>query len=473
MRWPDTWIDPALIGLVKGTAIDYLLMSKRDDLAAVRARAQQEGIRVADPDAAPAGVEIVKGAWPGVQMSFGRGGGRRRGGGADAAGGDASGGGGRGSGGDVPGGGAGRGAGRGFGDAGGGGGRGFGGDVPGGGGPGFGSGSAGGGASSGPTGVPWVDSNGWAVRLSRTLHPESAVWVNAAPAERAFITASSYLIAIADSAAYGGRWIISLDAPLAKDLAAGTSGSLATWKSLTAAAAFFAAHKAWADYLPVGLVGVVSDFTGDNEFFSHELLNLMARAGLQYRLVLKDKVTAASFQSLRAVSYTDETPPSPDLRKQVLAFVQAGGMLIASPKWGEVAGTPVAGAERPGFSVRALGKGRIAVADEAPVDPFSWAADAAVLVSHRYDLVRFWNGGAAGSYYTMAPGGKQALVHLLFYAARGPDAATVRVAGRYRAARASTVSEPQVAKLEMEAQGDAVEVHLPQVSQYVALELDV
>jgi len=305
------------------------------------------------------------------------------------------------------------------------------------------------------------------------MHPESAVWVNAVPAERAFITASSYLIAIADSAAYGGRWIVSLDAPLAKDLAAGTSGSLATWKSLTAAAGFFAAHKTWPDYLPVGLVGVVSDFTGDNEFFSHELLNLMARAGLQYRLVLKDKVSATSFQSLRAVSYTDETPPSADLRKQILAFVQAGGMLIASPKWGEVPGTPVAGAERPGYSVRALGKGRIAVADDAPADPFSWAADAAVLVSHRYDLVRFWNGGAAGSYYTMAPGGKQALVHLLFYAARGPDAATVRVAGRYRAARASTVTEPQVAKLEMEAQGDAVEVHLPQVSQYVALELDV
>jgi len=465
MRWPDTWIDPALIGLVKGTAIDYLLMSKRDDLAAVRARAQQEGIRVADPEAAPAGVEMVKGAWPGVQMSFGRGGGRRRGGGGaggDGAGGDASGGGGRG-----------------FGDAGGGGnasggsGRGVGGDASDRGGRGLGSDAPAGGVSSGPTGVPWVDSNGWAVRLSRTMHPQSAVWVNAAPAERAFITASSYLIAIADSAAYGGRWIISLDAPLAKDLAAGTSGSLATWKGLTAAAGFFAAHKAWPDYLPLGLVGVVSDFTGDNEFFSHELLNLMARAGLQYRLVLKDKVSAASFQSLRAVSYTDETPPSADLRKQVLAFVQAGGMLIASPKWGEVAGTPVAGAERPGFSVRALGKGRIAVAGDAPVDPFSWAADAAVLVSHRYDLVRFWNGGAAGSYYTMAPGGKQALVHLLFYAARGPDAATVRIAGRYRAARASTVTEPQVAKLEMEAQGDAVEVHLPLVPQYVALELDV
>jgi hypothetical protein len=404
MRWPDTWKDPALLGLVKGTAIDCLLISKGDELAAVRSQAQQDGIQVADPDAAPAGVEIVKGAWPGVQMGLGRGGG---------------------------------------------------------------------GAGAGPTGVPWVDSNGWNIRLNRTLHPQAAVWMNAPPPERAFITANSYLIAIADSAAYGGRWIVSLDAPLAAGLAAGRPESLATWKSLTAAAGFFAAHQTWPDYVPKATVGVVSDFGGDNEFFSHELLNLMGRAGLHYRLLLKDKVSASSFESLRAVSYTDETPPSDDLRQKILAFVEDGGMLIASPKWGEVAGTPVAGAQRPGFSVRPMGKGRIAVADAAPVDPFSWAADAAVLVSHRYDLVRFWNGGAACAFYTMAPDLKQALVHLLFYAARGPDAATVRVAGRYRAARASTVDQPQVVNLAMQAQGDAVEVHLPPVSQYVALELDV
>jgi hypothetical protein len=403
MRWPDNWKDAALLDLLKGTAIDCLLIAKGDELAAVRARAQQAGIQVADPDAAPAGVRIVKGAWPGVQM--GRGGG--------------------------------------------------------------------GGASSGPTGVPWVDSNGWCVRLNRTLHPGDAVWVNAPPAERAFVTADSYLIAIADSAAYGGRWILSLDAPLAAGLAARRPESLTTWNKVTAAAGFFAAHKAWADYQPKAVVGVVSDFTGDNEFFSNELLNLMGRAGLHYRLLPKDKVSASSFESLRAVSYTDSTPPGADLRKQILAFVQAGGMLIATPKWGEAAGTPETTGQRPGFTVRALGKGRIALADAAPEDPFSWAADATLLVSHRYDLVRFWNGGAACSFYTVAPDRKQALVHLLFYAMRGPDAATVRIAGRYRAARASTVTEPQVANLIMQAQGDAVEVQLPPVSQYVALELDV
>src|SRR3954452_16265185 len=44
---------------------------------------------------------------------------------------------------------------------------------------------AGGGASAGPTGVPWVNSNGWAIRLANAIHPATAVWVEAPPAENA------------------------------------------------------------------------------------------------------------------------------------------------------------------------------------------------------------------------------------------------------------------------------------------------
>src|SRR4051794_30721630 len=36
-------------------------------------------------------------------------------------------------------------------------------------------------SSAGPTGVAWVNSNGWAVRLAAALHPDSAIWVQAAP----------------------------------------------------------------------------------------------------------------------------------------------------------------------------------------------------------------------------------------------------------------------------------------------------
>ncbi len=72
-----------------------------------------------------------------------------------------------------------------------------------------------------------------------------------------------------------------------------------------------------------------------------------------------------------------------------------------------------------------------------------------------------------------SPDRKRAMVHLLFYANRGPDAASVRVSGKYRAARISTADAPAPRSVEMVFQREAVEVHLPQVSQYVALELEV
>jgi hypothetical protein len=160
------------------------------------------------------------------------------------------------------------------------------------------------------------------------------------------------------------------------------------------------------------------------------------------------------------------------LRKQILGFVEAGGLLITTPVWGAVPAGPAKNAVVPDYSERPLGKGRVAMAKEAPDDPYALANDSVVLVSHRYDIVRCFNSGAFSSYYTMAPGRGKAVVHLLFYADRGPDAASVRVTGRWRRAAISTIDEPAVRPVEMETLKDAVEVHLPQVSQYVALQLE-
>jgi hypothetical protein len=113
------------------------------------------------------------------------------------------------------------------------------------------------------------------------------------------------------------------------------------------------------------------------------------------------------------------------------------------------------------------------VAVAGPDDAYLWANESVVMVSHRYDLVRLWNCGAAGSFCSQAPDGRQALVHLLFYANRGPDSASVRIAGRYRAARMYTVDHPAALKVEWAPQAGGVEIHLPPVSQYVALELDI
>jgi hypothetical protein len=328
---------------------------------------------------------------------------------------------------------------------------------------------SGGAPSGGPTGVPWVDSNGWSVRLAAAMNPQRAVWVDAAPPANFRLPAGSYLTAIADSAAHGGRWIINLDPQLAEGIAGASANMLGTWRSIAAAAGFFAAHQEWSTYAPAAVAAVVSDFTGDNEFFSRELLNLLARAGLHYRIVLKN--AAISFAGLRAAIYADAAPPSTDLRAQFLSFVQSGGLLITVPKWGDAPGTLAKTDTHPRYVIREFGKGRIAMAKETPGDPYEMANDATEIISHRHDLVRFWNGGATGSYCAMAPGGKSAVAHLLFYSNRGPDMASVRIAGPYRRAEVATVDNPRMPNVEVQLQKDALELHLPQVPQYVAVEL--
>lgn len=402
MRWPGAWKTPSALSLLKGTAVNCLLVERSADLQAVVTQAKQAGLAVAEAASPPAGVRIVQGEWPGVQMS--------RSGGADRA-------------------------------------------------------------SAGPTGAPWVDSNGWKVRLEAALHPGAAVWVDAVP-KAPRVVAGAYQLAVADAAAHGGRWILSLDDQLATGIADQKPEALDTWKNVAGAAGFFASHKTWSDYLPEAVIGVISSFAGDNEFMGQELLNLLARANQQYRIIVKTKTSESSWSGLRAVLYADAEPPAPDLRKQILAFVEAGGLLIAGPKWGTPPGTPAREEAHPRYSELAIGKGRVALARSDPDDPYILANDSVLLVSHRHDLLRFWNGGAVGSCLTAAPDRKRALAHLLFYANRGPDAASVRVAGRYRAASLWTLDRPAPRRLEIELQKDAVELHLPQVSQYAAAELE-
>ena len=325
-------------------------------------------------------------------------------------------------------------------------------------------------ASAGPTGNPWVDSNGWKIRLESVRHPGARVWVDVRPKDSVF--AESYPLALADSAVYGGRWIISLDDPFAADVALGKAKALASWKQIAAAAKFFDDRKAWSANTPEAVVGIISDFAGDNEYMGGELLNLVARTNQQYRVLLKNKLSPASFAHLKAVIYADVAAPGPAVRNSIMAFVQAGGLLITHPKWGLAPGFRAANQDNERYIWRTSGKGRIAFAKAEFDDPWVIAQESVLLVSHRYDLLRFWNGGSVGSYFTMAPDRKRAFVHMLFYANRGPEESGVRVAGNYRSGKLWTL-DGKSSGIDMVPQKDAVELHLPAVSQYAAAELEV
>jgi hypothetical protein len=320
---------------------------------------------------------------------------------------------------------------------------------------------------AGPTGTAWVSSNGWEVRLESALRPGTQVWIDAEPEGFRRMRADAYVVAFADSAAYGGRWVITLDERMAAGVASGDAESLKIWKRLAETADLFARNRDWAAYSPAALVGIVSNFAGRN-LANQELLNLLTRAGQQYRIVLKKGPLELS--GLRAVIYGDADAPSTEVRERILSFVRAGGLLITGPIWGEV-GDPVAD-QHPRYRSRKLGEGRIAISKAKENDPYLLANDSIVLVSHRYDLVRLWNTGSAGSYLTVSPDGRKGLAHLLFYANEGPDSATVRIAGSYTKARMATVGSAELQSVPVELQKGAIEVHLPPVSQYIALELE-
>ena len=449
MRWPAEWRDPAMLDLLKGTPLGCLLLPSTEGYQNVIERAQQLDITTCDINRPPAGVEprteLVKGEWPGIRMTPGQGD-----------------------------------------------------------------------ASAGPTGAPWIDSNGWLVRLTRAREPGATVWVAAdPPPHNEIVPLSRHLVAVADGAAHGGCWVVTLDKDLADGLAARKPGSLDSWKKLMAAVAFFQAHTEWSAWPVDAVLSVVSSFSGDNEFFSHELLNLMARTNISYGMVETAALRPEALRGLRAALYPDAQPPPAEVRQALLGFAERGGLLIAGPKSGMMTGDPEAGAgqtgglslgelrspagpggpartggsapqkwpdssgqagglSHPRYEMRRFGKGRIAMAYKQPEDPYEMAQDAQILLSHRYDLLRFFNGFLLGGYSTVSPDGKRRLAHIVNYGggADDDDPATARIAGRFRAAKLWSCDHAEARRLDMAPQKEAVEVPLPGLAVYGGVELE-
>jgi hypothetical protein len=321
-------------------------------------------------------------------------------------------------------------------------------------------------ADAGPTGAPWIDANYWRVQIAQTLHPGKPVWVAASPPEKSRIAVpDSYILALADAAAAGGRWIVEFSEAHAGQIAGGPR----LWDGVERALAFFDVHAQWKNYRPAAALAVLSDFSADNEFLASEIVNLAARQHQPVRVLLKRDFREASLGGLKAVVYADAEAPEPATRKALLAFAAAGGVVVAGPSWGQARPQE----PHPHYRVERLGKGKVAIASGAFDDPYLIASDAQILMSHRHDPVRFWNAGSLGSYYTASADGRGAVLHLFnFSSRRRDDAVTAWFARPYRAARWWRIGAPEPETLEPVSQAGGVELRLPPVPVYAAIDLE-
>lgn len=323
---------------------------------------------------------------------------------------------------------------------------------------------------AGPTGVPWVDSNGWRCLLARVKAPGETPWVMVPPPKNTSVRAEAYAVAIADAAAHGGRWVVDLDATTLEGLGKGSAAAMETWKTITRALAFFQRERAAAEFPPVANFGVVSDFAGENEFAAGEMLNLAARRPLSYTIVERTRATPQSIAGLKGVAWMDAQLPDAAMEKALREFVSGGGLLIAPSTAAKLAaGAKPAGEFEGRFALYSAGRGRIALAKEPWSDPYLLAADSHLLLSRKYDVVRAWNAGSCNIRFT-ANASKGAVQVVNYTGRHFGYPMSVYVARRYKTAVWSDVFGAGRQALTVTPKAEGVEVNLPPFPVYALVE---
>jgi hypothetical protein len=328
--------------------------------------------------------------------------------------------------------------------------------------------------AGGPTNLPWVDSNLATLRIARALTPGKGVWIDFDPPQAAPPSADAYMLAVADPASYGARWVISLDDALRAGLTAKKQPAVDTWKKVATMLAFFEQHKQARTYQPAGSLAVVSNFAGSDWNFGEESLNLLPRLRESSQVIARSRTLGASLEGLQAIFYVDDEPPGPKLRQKLTDFAKDGGILFVPSKWPNPEGTHIQAEPYLLFNLRALGKGRLAVCKDDSPDVYDTVADIQNIISHRNDLLRLYNASSMNFFYQTSAQGKQGVIHLLNYSRRpASDGPLIFVKKPYRSARLVSPELPSPVELKWAPQeAGGAELSLPKISVYGAVELE-
>jgi len=304
---------------------------------------------------------------------------------------------------------------------------------------------------AGPTGEPWVNSNGWLIRYARSRAGKREVWLKSDPPEKPeTLEENAFRFAVIEAAAFGAvrpAWVPDdQNAP----------GRL---RAIGADLQWLNTHPEWAQWdVPAQLV-VISSFSGDEADFAGEVLNLSARLDLPV-----DVLGQKSLSIYRAALWLDSEADVAALR----AFVQGGGLLICKHN---ALGGRLKPALHPRYDLFELGKGRVAVAKKEWDDPFVLAADAHLLLSRRWDDVRLFNASAIQFRFALREDGRRAVVQLLNYTLReAASPITLQLRRPARAARWHLLGQADAKALTLQQAGR--EWPLPPFPLYAAVELE-
>jgi len=156
------------------------------------------------------------------------------------------------------------------------------------------------------------------------------VWVGFDPPPAAKLAAEAYVLAVADPASHGTRWVISLDDSVARR----SDGEEATGRGYVEetprhGGLLRAAQRDQdlpAERPPGGDVGFCRAQLG----YRRGRDQLASTAAPAVPADPRSRAAGASFAGLQAIFYIDKEAPDAALRKKLLAFASGGGILFVA-----------------------------------------------------------------------------------------------------------------------------------------------
>jgi hypothetical protein len=310
-----------------------------------------------------------------------------------------------------------------------------------------------------PSSQPWIESNTWLVRSFSVSLPSGPVWISSR-LENASVV--DYARAVADAAAAGGRWIISLDDTVRANLRARDASALETWRRLSTYLKFAESHPVWRTLAPYGNVGIVQDPASSQPDIADEYLRLASRRQVPYHIVSRSELGTPALAKLRAIVATELNPPSAAERKLLQEFAESGGVVIAGPTWGDAPKTEP-------FAELPTGKGSVFVYKDP--DPESVAHDLKELLSDDDLGVVPFNVPSIMTVATGGAPGQPLLVQLVNYFDHPVEAITLRLAGEFRSARLES-PDGEAANLPLRKDGGRTEITIPKLSLWAAVSIE-
>lgn len=329
-------------------------------------------------------------------------------------------------------------------------------------------------AKGGPTGNPWVEDNIDSIRVARLRAPSSQLWLLHDPPAKRLLEENAYALAFADAALGGAHWVTSLDDGRRVALAQGDAAVAAELGRLDQTQLALERRLTGWKLPPRSRLMVASHFTGLRHRFDIEVMHLLTRRQVPYRLSLPLGVDAADWNGISAMLLLDSDPPPERMINAAKRLLDRGGLVIVPTALGKLfPGGELRPSVSERFQLRDFGKGQVAIPPRPWGNPYLAAADIHQLMSRQQDRLRLFNGGALSIQLVEDRTRGRVLAQILNFTMRASgDDVTMHVAGKFRDVRVTTFGKPGVRPIALTPSRAGVEVPLPKFEILLEVELN-